>query len=73
MNLEKVAERLGMTKERLEGLLGTTVKSSSWPEPRLLRFEKTVSGVEAGTVVFENGEIVSAIRRFAAPWCSPRQ
>jgi putative ATP-dependent DNA ligase len=58
MNLGKVAEKLGITKERLEGLQGTTVKRSSWPEPRLLRFEKTVSGIEAGTVVFENGEIV---------------
>jgi putative ATP-dependent DNA ligase len=58
MNLEKVAEKLGITKERLEGLQGTTVKRSSWPEPRLLRFEKTTSGIEAGTVVFENGEIV---------------
>ncbi|VVB68664.1 Uncharacterised protein [uncultured archaeon] len=43
MNLGKVAEKLGITKERLEGLQGTTVRRSSWPEPRLLRFEKTVS------------------------------
>lgn len=58
MNLERVAEKLGINKERLEGLQETIVKRSNWPEPLLLRFEKTTSGVEAGTVVFENGEIV---------------
>ena len=34
------------------------IKTSSRPEPRLLRFEKETSGVEAGTVIFESGEII---------------
>ncbi|HUI40269.1 MAG TPA: RNA ligase [Methanothrix sp.] len=58
MNLGRVAEKLGISEERLQGLQETIVKRSSWPEPRLLRFEKTASGIEAGTVIFENGEIV---------------
>ncbi|OPY53661.1 MAG: ATP dependent DNA ligase domain protein [Methanosaeta sp. PtaU1.Bin060] len=58
MNLGRAAERLGITEERLQGLQETLIKRSSWPEPRLLRFEKTASGIEAGTVIFENGEIV---------------
>lgn len=58
MNLQRVADKLGISKERLEGLQETVVKRSSWPEPRLLRFEKTASGIEAGTVIFDNGEIV---------------
>jgi putative ATP-dependent DNA ligase len=67
MNLEKVAEKLGITKERLESLQGTVVKRSSWPEPRLLRFDKTTSGIEAGTVVFENGEIVFGYPKIRRP------
>lgn len=58
MNLGRVAEKLGITKERLQNLHDAVVKQSSWPEPRLLRFEKATSGIEAGTVVFENGEII---------------
>lgn len=58
MNLQRVADKLGITQERLEDLQETVVKRSSWPEPRLLRFEKTASGVEAGTAIFDNGEIV---------------
>jgi len=56
MNLGRVAEKLGITKERLQNLHEAVVRQSSWPEPRLLRFEKATSGIEAGTVVFENGE-----------------
>jgi len=58
MNLQRVADKLGISKERLDGLQETIVKGSSWPVPPLLRFEKAISGIEAGTVVFENGEIV---------------
>jgi len=58
MNLGRVAEKLGIPPERLQSLHETVIKTSSWPEPRLHRFEKAVSGVEAGTVIFENGEIV---------------
>jgi putative ATP-dependent DNA ligase len=58
MNLERAAKKLGISKERLQSLHETVIKTSSWPEPRLMRFEKETSGVEAGTVVFENGEIV---------------
>ncbi|MFB3766109.1 MAG: RNA ligase [Methanotrichaceae archaeon] len=58
MNLQRVAEKLGITQERLEDLQQTIVKRSSWPEPRLLRFEKAASGIETGTAIFDNGEIV---------------
>jgi len=58
MNLERAAKKLGISKERLQSLQETVIKTSSWPEPRLLRFEKETSGVEAGTVVFESGEII---------------
>ncbi|HUS75415.1 MAG TPA: RNA ligase [Methanothrix sp.] len=58
MNLARVAQRLGITESRLQGLQETVIRESAWPEPRLLRFEKETSGIEAGTVVFENGEIV---------------
>ncbi|HOT06095.1 MAG TPA: RNA ligase [Methanotrichaceae archaeon] len=58
MNPERVAGKLGLSRERLEALHKTVIKRSSWPEPRLWRFDKPVSGVEAGTVIFENGEIV---------------
>lgn len=58
MNLQRVAEKLGITLERLQGLQETVIRESSWPEPRLLRFDKTASGIEAGTVIFDNGEIV---------------
>lgn len=58
MNLRSAADRLGISVGRLERMLGRIVRSSDWPEPRLMRFDKAVSGVEAGTVVFEDGEIV---------------
>jgi len=58
MNLQRVAEKLGITTDRLEDLQQTVVKRSSWPEPHLLRFEKEASGIEAGTAIFDNGEIV---------------
>jgi DNA/RNA ligase len=58
MNLQKVADRLGITQQRLEGLQETILKRSSWPEPPLMRFEKSSSGIESGTVIFENNEIV---------------
>ena len=57
MNLSRVAQILGITESRLQGLQETIIRESAWPEPRLLRFEKEASGIEAGTVVFENGEI----------------
>jgi putative ATP-dependent DNA ligase len=58
MNLQRVAEKLGITRERLEGLQESVIKRSSWPEPRLFRFEKAASGIEAGTAIFESGEVV---------------
>lgn len=58
MNLQRVAEKLGISLERLESLQESIIRRSSWPEPRLLRFEKTASGIEAGTAIFDNGEIV---------------
>lgn len=58
MDLPKTAESVGISLQRLEGMLERNVKLSRWPDPRLFRFEKAVSGVEAGTVIFENGEIV---------------
>jgi len=58
MNLQRVAEKLGISLTRLQNLQQTVIKRSSWPEPRLLRFEKAASGIEAGTIIFENGEIV---------------
>lgn len=58
MNLQRLAEKLGITTDRLNDLQQTVIRRSSWPEPRLLRFEKTASGIEAGTAIFENGEIV---------------
>lgn len=58
MNLARVAQILGITESRLQGLQETVIRESAWPEPRLLRFEKEASGIEAGTVVFENGEVV---------------
>lgn len=58
MNLGRVADKLGIAEERLQSLQETIIKRSSWPEPRLLRFEKETSGIEAGTAIFENGEIV---------------
>lgn len=57
MNLSRVASILGITEGRLQGLQETIIRESAWPAPRLLRFEKEASGVEAGTVVFENGDI----------------
>lgn len=58
MNLRAAAERLGLSPERMERMLGRVVRDSDWPTPRLLRFDKAVSGIEAGTVVFEEDEIV---------------
>jgi len=58
MNLQRVADKLGIKVEKLGDLTETVVKRSSWPQPRLLRFDKTASGVEAGTAVFETGDIV---------------
>lgn len=58
MNLQRLAEKLGITTDRLEDLQQTVIKRSSWPEPRLLRFDKAASGVEAGTAIFDNSEIV---------------
>ena len=67
MNLGRVAEKLGISAERLEGLQETVVRRSSWPEPRLLRFEKSTSGIEAGTVIFESGEIVYGYPKIRRP------
>ncbi len=67
MNPTKVAQRLGITEGRLQGLQETVIKWSSWPEPRLLRFEKESSGIEAGTVIFENGEIVYGYPKIRRP------
>jgi len=58
MKISRVAERLGLPKERLSELQETIVKESDWPHPKLIRFDKPVSGVEAGTVVFYTGEVV---------------
>lgn len=58
MNLQRVAERLGITADRLQSLQDTKITESRWPEPKLLRFDKEISGVEAGTVIFKNGEVV---------------
>lgn len=67
MNIGRAAERLGIAEERLEGLLETVIKRSSWPEPRLLRFEKSISGIEAGTVIFENDEVVFGYPKIRRP------
>ena len=67
MNLARVAQRLGITESRLLGLQETVIRESVWPEPRLLRFEKETSGIEAGTVVFENGEIVFGYPKIRRP------
>ena len=58
MNLQRIADKLGITVDRLQSLQDTKISESSWPEPQLLRFDKEISGVEAGTVIFKNGEIV---------------
>lgn len=58
MNLRAVAERLDISVERLERMLGRVVRSSDWPEPQQLRFDKAVSGIEAGTVIFDENDIV---------------
>ena len=67
MNLARVAQKLGITESRLQGLQETVIRESAWPEPRLLRFEKETSGIEAGTVVFENGEIVFGYPKIRRP------
>jgi putative ATP-dependent DNA ligase len=58
MNLQRTADKLGITVDRLESLQESILKKSSWPEPRLQRFEKTSSGIEAGTAIFDNGDII---------------
>lgn len=58
MNLQRVAKKLGITLEKLKSLQESIIKRSSWPEPRLSRFEKASSGIEAGTAIFDSGEIV---------------
>jgi putative ATP-dependent DNA ligase len=58
MNSSRIAQKLGISLERLECLRETVLRQSSWPEPKLLRFEKSASGIEAGTVIFENSDIV---------------
>jgi putative ATP-dependent DNA ligase len=58
MNLQRIANKLGIDLEKLERLQQSIIRKSSWPEPRLMRFEKASSGIEAGTVIFENGDIV---------------
>ncbi len=58
MNLGRAAKNLGVPPERLEALMDGPLRLCSWPEPRLLRFEKGISGVEPGTVIFENGDVV---------------
>ncbi len=67
MNLHKVADRLGITKERFEVLKESVIRESSWPEPGLLRFEKSASGIETGTVVFKNGEVVYGYPKIRRP------
>ena len=67
MNLARVAQRLGITESRLQSLQETIIRESAWPEPRLLRFEKESSGVEAGTVIFENGEIAFGYPKIRRP------
>ncbi len=67
MNLTRTAKKLGISEERLQSLQETVIRISSWPEPRLLRFDKTASGVEAGTVVFENGDIVYGYPKIRRP------
>jgi putative ATP-dependent DNA ligase len=67
MNLSRVAQILGITESRLISLQETIIRESAWPEPRLLRFEKEASGIEAGTVVFENGEIVFGYPKIHRP------
>ena len=58
MNTLRVAEKLGLRPERLEQLQDSIIRRSSWPQPQLFRFDKAASGVESGTVIFDNGEIV---------------
>jgi putative ATP-dependent DNA ligase len=58
MNLQRTADKLGITIDRLQSLQENVARISSWPEPQMIRFEKATSGIEAGTAVFNNGEIV---------------
>jgi putative ATP-dependent DNA ligase len=67
MNLSRVAQRLALPESRLQSLQETIIRESAWPEPRLLRFEKESSGIEAGTVIFENGEIVFGYPKIRRP------
>jgi putative ATP-dependent DNA ligase len=67
MNLSRVAQRLAISESRLQSLQETIIRESAWPEPRLLRFEKESSGIEAGTVIFENGEVVFGYPKIRRP------
>jgi putative ATP-dependent DNA ligase len=67
MNLSRIAQILGITESRLQGLQETIIRESAWPEPRLLRFDKETSGIEAGTVVFETGEVVFGYPKIRRP------
>lgn len=58
MKLQRTADKLGITLKKLESLQENIIRRSSWPEPRLQRFEKASSGIEAGTAIFDNGDIV---------------
>jgi len=67
MNLSRVAQILGITESRLQSLQESIIRESAWPEPRLLRFDKETSGIEAGTVIFENGEIAFGYPKIRRP------
>ena len=58
---------MGITVDRLQNLQDTKLTESRWPEPQLLRFDKEISGVEAGTVIFKNGEIVWGYPKIRRP------
>ena len=58
MNLQRAADKLGISLKKLESLQENIIRRSSWPEPRLQRFEKASSGIEAGTAIFDNGDII---------------
>jgi putative ATP-dependent DNA ligase len=58
MNPEIIADKLGIPIERLDELWEGVVRKCDWPEPHLWRFEKAASGIETGTVFFDNDEVV---------------
>jgi len=60
-------DRLGITEERLHCLQETIISESNWPEPGTLRFEKETSGIEAGTTIFRNGEVVYCYPKIRRP------